>query len=41
MNELRLRLIYCLHMALPLALAAAHIERLDIETALRLRALFS
>ncbi len=41
MKTLRLRIIYTLHMALPLALAAAHIERLDEATVEALRALFS
>lgn len=41
MKTLWLRLIYTLHMALPLALVAAHIERLDGATVQKLRALFS
>jgi hypothetical protein len=41
MHTLWLRLIYTLHMTLPLPLAAAHIARLDAATAERLRVLFS
>lgn len=41
MNTISLRIIYALHMALPLGLVAALVARLDAETAVRLRTLFS
>lgn len=37
---MKLRLIYALHMLAPWALVCRHIERLDGDTALALRALF-
>ncbi len=40
MNTVWLRLIYALHICMPLALARWHIERLSPETAGRMRALF-
>jgi hypothetical protein len=40
MKRLWLRVIYAAHMLAPLALAAAHIERLDESTVRALRALF-
>jgi hypothetical protein len=39
--NLKLRLIYALGMLAPLALVARHIERLDLDTALALKHLFS
>lgn len=39
--NVKLRIIYCLHMLAPIALVARHIERLSPETALALRSLFS
>lgn len=40
MKTLKLRIIYTLHMTLPLALVALHVERLDETTVQRLRSLF-
>lgn len=40
MKTVWLRLIYALHICMPLSLARWHIERLSLETALELRALF-
>lgn len=39
--NIKLRLIYCLHMIAPLAFVSRHIERLSPDTALALRSLFS
>lgn len=39
--NIKLRLIYCLHMVAPLALVERHIERLSPDTARALRSLFS
>lgn len=41
MRTIWLRTLYALHMALPLALVARHIERLSPETVRALRSLFS
>ncbi len=41
MQRLKLRLMYALGMLAPLAWAAGHIERLDADTALALKNLFS
>jgi hypothetical protein len=39
--NIKLRIIYSLHMLAPIALVARHIEQLDESTALALRSLFS
>lgn len=41
MKTLWLRIIYSLHMALPLSVVSLHVARLDEATAQRLRSLFS